>query len=451
MPATAVRPGGRRRAIRKSSASSPNEPVACTLSVTGASRRHPFPRRCGSARLFFRARRPRMPEAARVISMAHDHSHASAATRNQRRLAIVLALSVTTLVVELVGAAVANSLALLADAGHVFTDAAGITLALVAIRFAQRPATSSRTFGYLRLEILAAVVNAVLLLLIAAFVLAEAWQRLSQPPDISPGAMFAFALVGLVANGISLFILREAQATSLNMRGAYLEVMGDLAGSVAVIVAAVVIALTGWWWADVVASVVIGLLILPRTLRPAPRRDQCAHGVDPEGRRHGPRPAAHPRCARGRRLPRPARVDDHVGHERGVRARRDQRGRCAFDGARLPVRLPVRRLRHRAQHVPAGDRPTAAASRSARTPDQLSPPKPDAAHRSAIDDPSPDQRSAVGGGETRRRQRSRAPPATGCADRRTAMTRMPRSRCRCPACPGDPGSPAGQLQSDRRW
>jgi len=147
-----------------------------------------------------------------------------------------------------------------------FTDAAGITLALLAIRFAQRPATSSRTFGYLRLEILAAVVNAVLLLLIAAFVLIEAWQRLSQPPDISPGAMLAFALVGLVANGISLFILREAQATSLNMRGAYLEVMGDLAGSVAVIVAAVVIALTGWWWADVVASVVIGLLILPRTL-----------------------------------------------------------------------------------------------------------------------------------------------------------------------------------------
>ena len=122
------------------------------------------------------------------------------------------------------------------------------------------------TIGQNLLFGVAAVVNAVLLLLIAAFVLIEAWQRLSQPPDISPGAMLAFALVGLVANGISLFILREAQATSLNMRGAYLEVMGDLAGSVAVIVAAVVIALTGWWWADVVASVVIGLLILPRTL-----------------------------------------------------------------------------------------------------------------------------------------------------------------------------------------
>jgi cobalt-zinc-cadmium efflux system protein len=195
----------------------------------------------------------------------HNHAHASAATRNQRRLAVVLGLSVTTLVVELAGAAVANSLALLADAGHVFTDAAGITLALVAIRVAQRPATSSRTFGYLRLEILAAVANAVLLLLIAAFVLVEAWQRLSRPPDISSGAMLAFALVGLGANALSLFILREAQATSLNMRGAYLEVMGDLAGSVAVIVAALVIALTGWWWADVAASLVIGALILPRT------------------------------------------------------------------------------------------------------------------------------------------------------------------------------------------
>jgi cobalt-zinc-cadmium efflux system protein len=197
--------------------------------------------------------------------MGHDHSHPSAASRNQRRLAVVLALSVITLVVELVGAGVANSLALLADAGHVFTDAAGITLALVAIRVAQRPATSSRTFGYLRLEILAAIANAALLLLIAAFVLVEAWQRLSQPPDISSGAMLAFALVGLGANGLALWILRDAQAMSLNMRGAYLEVLGDLAGSVAVIAAAVVIALTGWWWADVVASVVIGALILPRT------------------------------------------------------------------------------------------------------------------------------------------------------------------------------------------
>ncbi|HEY3334927.1 MAG TPA: cation diffusion facilitator family transporter [Candidatus Limnocylindrales bacterium] len=224
--------------------------------------------------------------------MGHDHAYATGASRNQRRLAIVLALSITTLVVELVGAAVAGSLALLADAGHVFTDAAGITLALLAIRVAQRPATSSRTFGYLRLEILAAVANAVLLLLIAGFVLAEAWQRLSQPPGISAGSMLGFAVVGLAANGLSLFILREAQATSLNMRGAYLEVMGDLAGSAAVIAAALVIALSGWWWADLVASIVIGVLILPRTLsllRDAPNvlLESTPKGVDMDHvRRH---------------------------------------------------------------------------------------------------------------------------------------------------------------------
>ncbi len=190
----------------------------------------------------------------------------SAAGANRRRLAAVLGLSLAILVVELVGAALANSLALLADAGHVLTDAAGIALALAAIWIAQRPATSGRTFGYLRLEILAAVANSVLLLGIAAFVLFEAWRRFSQPPEVSSGIMLAFALAGLAANAVSLYLLRDAQRDSLNMRGAYLEVIGDLAGSVAVIAAAVVIALTRWTWADVVASVAIGLLILPRTL-----------------------------------------------------------------------------------------------------------------------------------------------------------------------------------------
>ena len=195
--------------------------------------------------------------------MGHDHESAAASHRG--RLVAVLALSLTILGVELIGSAVANSLALLADAGHVLTDVLGIALALVAIRLAQRPATSGRTFGYLRLEILAAVTNAFLLFAIAAVVLFEAWKRLSEPPQIDSGPMLAFALVGLAANGVSLLLLRNAQKESLNMRGAYLEVMGDLAGSVAVIVAAVVIAVTGWTGADIVASVLIGLLILPRT------------------------------------------------------------------------------------------------------------------------------------------------------------------------------------------
>jgi cobalt-zinc-cadmium efflux system protein len=192
--------------------------------------------------------------------------HASAAARHRGRLAAVLVLSLGVLVVEVVGAAVANSLALLADAAHVLTDVSGIALALAAIWFAQKPASARRTFGSLRLEIFAAVANAVLLLVIAAFVLVQALRRLSEPPEIQSAAMLAFALAGLAANAVSLFLLRDAQVESLNVRGAYLEVAGDLVGSVAVVVAAAVIWLTGWTWADVVASVVIGLLILPRTV-----------------------------------------------------------------------------------------------------------------------------------------------------------------------------------------
>jgi cobalt-zinc-cadmium efflux system protein len=193
------------------------------------------------------------------------HDHASAAASHRGRLAGVLLIGVAILVIELVGAALANSLALLADAGHVLTDVVGVGMALLAIWFGARPATSGRTFGFLRLEIIAAVTNALLLFGIAAFVLYEAWQRLSEPPALASGLMLAFAVAGALANAISLLLLRDAQKESLNMRGAYLEVMGDLAGSVAVIVAAVVIAVTGWTGADVVASVVIGLLILPRT------------------------------------------------------------------------------------------------------------------------------------------------------------------------------------------
>ncbi len=194
--------------------------------------------------------------------MPHVHSPARA---DARRLLVVLCLSIGILVIELVGGLASNSLALLADAGHALTDVAGLGLALLAIWIGSRPASNERTFGYLRLEILAAVANAALLFAVAAFILYEAWRRLSDPPEVASGLMLAVALVGLVINGISLWLLRHAQARSLNMRGAYLEVMGDLAGSVAVIAAAVVITVTGQTGADAVASVVIALLILPRT------------------------------------------------------------------------------------------------------------------------------------------------------------------------------------------
>ncbi len=194
-----------------------------------------------------------------------SHTHGSAAAANRGRLVAVLVLSIAILAVEVVGGILANSLALLADAGHMLTDVAGVGMALLAIWFAGRSPTNGRTYGYLRVEILAAVTNAFLLFGVAAFILYEAWRRLSEPPEIASGLMLAVALVGLAANAGSLFLLRDAQRESLNMRGAYLEVMGDFAGSAAVIVAALVIALTGWTTADTVASALIGLLILPRT------------------------------------------------------------------------------------------------------------------------------------------------------------------------------------------
>jgi cobalt-zinc-cadmium efflux system protein len=174
-------------------------------------------------------------------------------------------LTLGVFALQLAGGLASGSLALIADAGHNFTDVAGVGLALLAIRVAARPATRGRTFGYLRLEILAAVVNAVFLFGIAAIVLIEAVRRWSDPPQVASGLMLAIALVGLVANAASLYLLRDAQHASLNMRGAYLEVMGDLAGSVAVLVAAIVIAATGWQQADPLASILIALLILPRT------------------------------------------------------------------------------------------------------------------------------------------------------------------------------------------
>ena len=177
------------------------------------------------------------------------HAHVTAARAARGRLVAVLVLSLGALAVEVVGAVAANSLSLLADAGHLLTDVVGIGLALLAIWFAGRPPTLGRTFGYLRVEIIAAVANAILLFGVAGYVVFEAVRRIGDP-DIAAGVMFAVALVGLAANGVSVLLLRDAQRSSLNVRGAYLEVLGDLGGSAAVIAAAIVIALTGWDGAD---------------------------------------------------------------------------------------------------------------------------------------------------------------------------------------------------------
>ncbi len=189
----------------------------------------------------------------------------STAADHRSKLLWVFALTSVVLVAEVIGGFVSGSLALLADAGHMFTDVAGIALALFAIGFAARPADDARTYGFYRLEILAAALNAVLLFGIAGWVLFEAWRRLSEPPEIQGGLMLAVALLGAAANAVSMRVLHPVQGQSLNMRGAYLEVLGDLLGSVAVLVAALVIRLTGWELADPIASVIIGLLIVPRT------------------------------------------------------------------------------------------------------------------------------------------------------------------------------------------
>ena len=194
-------------------------------------------------------------------------AHASASAGHVGRLRIVFAITLLVMVFEIIAGLVSGSLALLADAGHMLTDVAGIGLALTAIYLAARPATEGRTYGWYRLEILAAVVNAMLLFGVGIWVLVEAWRRFQSPPEIRSGLMLAVAVVGLAANLISARLLREGQRVSLNMRGAYLEVLGDLLGSAAVIVAAIVIAATGSDVADPIASVVIGLLILPRTWR----------------------------------------------------------------------------------------------------------------------------------------------------------------------------------------
>jgi cobalt-zinc-cadmium efflux system protein len=202
--------------------------------------------------------------------MTHDHGPPSghhgrsAAHAGRTRLLVVFALVVGFLLVELVGSLLTNSLALLADAGHMLTDAVGVGLALLAIQVARRPATPEKSYGYYRFEILAAAFNAVLLFAVAAYVLVEAVRRFIEPPEVIGLPMLAIAALGLAVNLVSLRLLAHGAQTSLNMRGAYLEVLGDLFGSIAVLVAGGVILVTGWTAADPIASVVIAALVLPR-------------------------------------------------------------------------------------------------------------------------------------------------------------------------------------------
>ncbi|MCL2468544.1 MAG: cation diffusion facilitator family transporter [Micrococcales bacterium] len=194
--------------------------------------------------------------------MSHDHHTPGHAHRG--RLVIVLVITGTVMVVQAVGGLVSGSVALLADAGHMLTDVGGLALALVAMSLAARPATSVRTFGWQRVEVLAAMANAMVVAAVGIGVLVEGARRLAEPRPVTASVMLAVALVGLAANAVGLALLRRGQAESLNVRGAYLEVLGDLLGSVAVVVAAVVVATTGFVRADALASIAIGMLIVPR-------------------------------------------------------------------------------------------------------------------------------------------------------------------------------------------
>ena len=192
---------------------------------------------------------------------------ASAAGRYRRRLTIVLGLTGTYMLVEIAGGLLTGSLALVADAAHMATDVFGLGLALFAIWLAERPATAERTYGYYRTEILASLANAVILFGVSAYVLYEAWQRFQAPPEVNTLPMLVVASVGLVVNLVGAWLLREGSGESLNLQGAYLEILSDLLGSIGVIVAALVMYLTGWWYADPLVSVAIGLFMIPRTWR----------------------------------------------------------------------------------------------------------------------------------------------------------------------------------------
>lgn len=194
----------------------------------------------------------------------HDDSLLGGRTAKRKPLAIALAITAIFLIVEVIGGIVTNSLALLADAGHMATDVAALLLALFASWLAARPATPRRSFGYMRAEILAAALNAAVLLLLSLYIFYEAWQRFSNPPAIRSGLMLAVAVAGLCANLVSAWVLSRGggHQHDLNTRGAFLHVIGDLLGSVATIAAAIIIMLTGWEKADPILSVVIGGLIV---------------------------------------------------------------------------------------------------------------------------------------------------------------------------------------------
>lgn len=192
-------------------------------------------------------------------------STGTATAQHAGRLKWALGLTATYMVAEVIGGLVTGSLALLADAAHMMTDVGGLALALLAIRFAEREATPQRTYGYLRMEVLSALTNAVVLLLLTVYIVYEAYERFQAPPEIRSGPMLVVAAIGLVVNVISMRLLAGGSSESLNVKGAYFEVLSDMLGSIGVIVAALLMMWKGWALADPIIGAGIGLFIVPRT------------------------------------------------------------------------------------------------------------------------------------------------------------------------------------------
>jgi cobalt-zinc-cadmium efflux system protein len=192
----------------------------------------------------------------------HTHSHERRSARSLRNLKIALGLTFVYMIAEAVGGWITNSLALLADAGHMLTDVAALSLTLAAIWFAARPATSKKTYGYYRYEILAAFINGIALVLLSLWVIYEAFERWNSPPEIQGLGLTLIAVGGLMVNLFAAYLLHGDHAHDLNMRGAWLHVVGDALGSVTAITAGVLILAYNWVWADAVGSVLISVIII---------------------------------------------------------------------------------------------------------------------------------------------------------------------------------------------
>lgn len=207
------------------------------------------------------------------MSAGHDHGHSHGISADmadvpahRKRLRIAFGLTATVLVAQAIGAVWTGSLALLTDTAHMLTDVAGLAVALTAATLMTRPASSSRTWGFRRIEVLAALAQATVLLAVGIFAMVEGARRLFEPPEVASGELLIFGIIGLAANVVSLWVLAGGRDANLNMRAAFLEVLNDALGSVGVIVAAIVIWATGWQQADAIAGLLIAALIVPRSI-----------------------------------------------------------------------------------------------------------------------------------------------------------------------------------------